>query len=1057
MSERRGPGGNASDLSNLVDAIIARLVRRIESQPRPVATYRVQLNSRFTFRDLEQLVPYLDSLGISHVYASPFLKARDGSPHGYDIVDHTRINPEIGTIDELRSLHRALAARGMGLIADVVPNHMSVASNANAWWLDVLENGPSSPYAGHFDIDWMPLKPDLADKVLLPVLGDQLGRVLEEGQLVLRYREGNFWVDYFEARFPIAPRSYLVILQPLADALMREVPEKDPRLLELLSILTAIRNLPLRTARDDEGRAERRREKEIIKRRLNELVSGSPRLGELLSESVRQINGSVGDPASFNDLDALLQDQAYRLAHWRTAGDEINYRRFFDINDLAAIRTEDPAVFHETHALIFELLEEGVLAGIRIDHPDGLYQPREYLRQLQEHRFLQLCRQEIDEALKGSDGGPPLLDDEMRRRLLERVQALWNASTRIPGSALAKPLYVIVEKILLWNESLPPDWPVHGTVGYDHLNAVNGLFVDPDGERAMTAAWTEFTGESLDFEELSYRCKRLIVRASMASELNVLGHRLDRISEGNRWTRDFTLPSLTRALQEVVACFGVYRTYVEPGLVHELDRNAIESAVRRAKRRNPAMSESVFDFVRDTLLLRDLDNASESERSARRELMGKFQQLTGPIMARAIEDTVFYRYNRLTSLNEVGGEPARFGSSIGELHDLNRARLLSAPLGFNTTSTHDTKRSEDVRARINVLSEIPLDWNDRIRRWCRANRRFKSTVDGVVAPGPNDEYFLYQTLAGTWPLTFASPAEKAHYVDRIQLYMRKVVREAKVHSSWVSPHDDYEAALANFISQLFADDRRRSFFVEMTEFARGVADHGCWNALAQVVLKTCSPGVPDFYQGTETWSLTLVDPDNRTPVDFEARRTALMQLLCKIASTLSLDEGIPVIPAWMGIAGSFESPVTPEVEQFLAGLVENRADGEIKLFTTMMALQARRAVLAAMSGGTYVPLDFFGEFSDHLVGFFLSHEEQSIAVVAPRWTVDVAGLGCDLPLGDRWSDTQIGIPTPLGDRTMRNVFTREVITLEAGAGSLAAARLLKHFPVAVLVEAPLET
>ncbi|MDZ4683620.1 MAG: malto-oligosyltrehalose synthase [Planctomycetaceae bacterium] len=1018
-----------------VDEILAAVMRRMERERLPTATYRIQFHAGCTFREIAAVVPYLHALGISDLYASPFLQARPGSVHGYDIVNHAAINPEIGTLEDLHALRAALRDRGMGLIADVVPNHMAAVPQLNGWWQDVLENGPGSAFAGHFDIDWMPLKPDLANKVLLPVLGDQFGKVLEDGQLSVCYGEGSFWIAYFEQQFPLAPGTYSMILAPWLEELQERLGTEDADVLELFSILTAIRNLPPRTETDAERLAERRREAAIIKRRLHELVGRSEKIAEFVTGNLREMNGRVGDPRSFDRLDELLGDQAYRLAYWRVASDEINYRRFFDINELAAICTESPPVFAETHRLVFDWLDEGTVTGLRIDHPDGLYDPRMYLLQLQEAQFLRLCR---EESRARADGGSadPLPE--------EKLVEFWRASSLIPGSPLARPLYLVVEKILAPDEALPENWPVHGTVGYEFLNAVNGLFVDPAGQRPLTALYERFTGQPTDFAELAYQCKRLIVRMSMAGELNVLSNRLDRISERNRRTRDFTLSSLTRALQEVVACFSVYRTYVHPGHVLERDTHYIERAVARAKRRNPAMSGEIFDFLRDVLLLRDRDVADEREREAIQRFTGKFQQLTGPIMAKAVEDTAFYRFNRLVSLNEVGGEPAAFGTSVAGFHRFQQARLPRLSHSLNASSTHDTKRSEDVRARISVLSEIPREWRSKVQAWSRWHRRLKAEVDGGEVPSRNAEYLLYQTLIGVWPDAIPDGADRERLVARMQQYMLKVEREAKVHTSWISPHEAYETAVSRFVADLFATNRRRPFLADLHEFAGRIAAHGRWNSLSQLLLKLTAPGVPDFFQGMEAWNLTLVDPDNRQPVDFAARDQTLSELRTLLSSELPGTTPEDVIDSWL----ARETESVPTASQ---RLLETCADGRIKLFVTLLGLHARRHCGELFATGEYLPLETTGRFADCVVAFARRHGDQCAIIVAPRLTVKVAGFGGPPAIGDLWQDTAIRLPDTLDTRPFRELFTRRtwpsLTTDDVGSGCFPVAEALHSFPL----------
>jgi (1->4)-alpha-D-glucan 1-alpha-D-glucosylmutase len=1023
-----------------VDDIITAVTQRMEKTRLPTATYRVQLNVHCTFREVTQIVPYLHALGISDLYVSPFLQARPGSVHGYDIVNHAVINPEIGTLDELRALRAALRDHGMGLIADVVPNHMAAAPQLNAWWQDVLENGPSSAYASYFDIDWMPLKHDLAHKVLLPVLGDQFGTVLENSQLVVVCGHGAFWLTYFEERFPISPCSYTLILSLRLEELQQQLGNEHADVLELFSILTAIKNLPTRNETETERVAERRREKEIVKRRLYELMSRSPEIAEFIAENVRQINGQVGEPHSFDRLDELLLQQAYRLAYWRVAADEINYRRFFDVNELAALCTESPPVFMQTHQFLFDLLDEGIITGLRIDHPDGLYDPWQYLCQLQQSHFLRLCHEEAHRLGVESPAD-------------ERFAELWRAASLIPGSPLARPLYLVVEKILAPDETLPENWPVHGTVGYEFLNPLNGLFVDSTGARPLSVLYEQFTRQSLDFAELAYQCKRLIVRTSMAGELNVLGDRLDRISESNRLTRDFTLRSLTRALQEVMACFSVYRTYVQFDQVLERDALFIERAVDCAKRRNPATSGMIFDFIRDVLSLRGREKLSDEQRQAYYRFACKFQQLSGPIMAKAVEDTAFYRFNRLVSLNEVGGEPEEFGTSVDQFHRFNQSRLPRLSHSMNATSTHDTKRSEDVRARINVLSEIPREWRQKVQSWSRLHRRLKEEVDGSEAPSRNTQYLLYQTLVGLWPDVIPVGAELETFVARIQQYLLKVEREAKVHTSWISPHEAYEATLCRFVAEILTSARSQSFLHDLHEFAGKVATHGCWNSLSQLVLKITSPGVPDFYQGTEFWSCTLVDPDNRQPVDWQTRQQVFRELATEVGDFLGapLEDGCD---AWFAYA--HESNQRPLAE-FLQRLLQHQSDGRLKLFVTWLALNARQRHSELFPSGDYIPLQTTGALRDSVIAFARRHGDQIMIAIVPRLTVNVVGFNGTSPIGDVWRDTAVILSDSIWNESIRpeSMVFHEIFSRQSWTPSLTDSTefpltdALHDFPVGI--------
>ncbi len=1023
--------GESNDDSD-VDAVFENSADPVVGNKWPRATYRLQFNGSFTFRDARALVPYLAALGVSHCYASPFLKARAGSQHGYDIVDHTMFNPEIGTEAEFEELVSELRDNEMGLILDFVPNHMAVATSDNAWWMDVLENGPSSPYASFFDIDWMPLKPDLAHKVLLPVLGDQFGKVLEEGQLVLTSEGGAFSVRYYDRRFPIATRSVGAILKHRLEELEQTLGGEHADLIEYQSILTAISHLPPRIETDSEKIAECRRERDVIHRRLNALLESSPQITVFLSENVRLFNGQRGDPRSFDLLDGLLLDQAYRLAFWRVAADEINYRRFFDINELAAICMENPAVFEKTHELALRLVRDGLVDGLRIDHPDGLYDPLDYLEQLQRAWLVQFRQP----GWKFNDDTLLLLQlgDEFDLSKTEPAESAHLGITEMDpvaqksGSPPAQASYLVVEKILGRGEPLPEEWPVHGTTGYDFLNALNGLFVDRNNAKAFDAIYSRFIRERINFKELAYRCKKLIMDASMSSEINVLGHQLDRISEQDRRSRDFTLRSLTEAIREVIACFPVYRTYIRNTDVSERDRRYVELAVARAKRKNPAVSESIFHFVRDILLLEYPDHADDEAKAQQRRFVSRFQQVTSPIMAKAVEDTAFYIFNRLVSLNEVGGDPEAFGTSIAAFHQQNMQRQSHWPYSLLSTSTHDTKRSEDVRARINVLSEIPQDWRSHVFRWSRINQRKKTEVDGEPAPSRNDEYLLYQTLLGTWPLEPMSHAERDQYIERIQQYMVKATHEAKVHTSWISPHAQYEQATREFITALLDDSPRNTFLVSFEPFAKRIAGFGLWNSLSQTLLKLTCPGVPDIYQGSELWDFSLVDPDNRRPVDFVQRQRRLV-------STINL------------------ANTNGNSLEFAHELVATRHDGRIKLAVLRTVLNHRQSHPELYATGEYDPLEPTGIRKEHLCAFARTSAEETVVVVVPRLVTKLVSNPDELSTGsDVWQDTWLPFPDEVIGRRFLNVLTGETLEVsqQASISGLPLSSVLNSFPVALL-------
>jgi (1->4)-alpha-D-glucan 1-alpha-D-glucosylmutase len=992
----------------------------------PCATYRLQFNRTFTFDDARRIVPYLDALGISDLYASSYLAARPGSLHGYDIADHTRLNPEVGTPAEFDRFVAALVERGMGQILDVIPNHMGIAAACNRWWNDVLENGPGSPFAAFFDIDWDPVKRQLANRVLLPILGDQYGLVLERQELRLQYRDGGFSLHYYETALPIAPESVAQILRLRLPALLEERGEADPSLQEYQSVIASLDNLPGRTETAADRVQARRREAEVIRRRLGRLADTCQGIRDSLEETIRLINGRRGDPRSFDHLDRLLDSQVYRLAHWRVAADEINYRRFFDINELAAIRMERDAVFREAHRLVLALVAAGKVTGLRLDHPDGLYHPAQYFRALQRDRYFQCVQARLaggQEASPGNEAG-----------LAEAARWFEDTCLANPRSSPCRPLYLIAEKILARGERLPGEWAVHGTTGYDLLNLINGLFVDKASEKLLTAAYGDFTGQRTPFSDLVYESKRLILQVSMSSELNVLGHALDRLAERNRHSRDFTLNSLTEALREVIANFPVYRTYID-GREAEValqDRACIEVATAFAKRRNPATNASVFDFIRDTLLLRYPEGTDDLFREDQRAFVRKFQQLTAPVTAKGIEDTAFYRYNRLISLNEVGGEPERFGVGLDEFHARCVARQSEWPASLSATSTHDTKRGEDVRARINVLSEFPRQWRAAVSRWHRINRRHLTSLDGESAPDRNDEYLLYQTLIGAWPLAPMGPEENAAFALRIQEFLLKAGREAKIRTSWINPDEPYESAVRSFVARILDPATGRRFLREFAVFQRPIAQLGMVNGLAQVLLKITTPGVPDFFQGTELWDLSLVDPDNRRPVDFAPRIRLLEELQTRIATG-----------DLMGLARE---------------LIVRWPDGRVKLYAIHRALAARRAALDLFRNGAYLPLPAEGPCAESLCAFVRQLPGWSAITVVPRLNARNTEGGSVLPLGPAvWRDTIIRLPGTAVDRYLET-FTGERVTAHPHpeGRQISVADLLAVFPVALLVSHPAE-
>jgi len=981
------------------------------------ATYRLQLGSALGFDAVAALGPYLDALGVSDAYLSPCFRCGPGSSHGYDVTDHNAFNPEIGGAAAFDGMAAALTARGLGLILDVVPNHMGIAGDANPWWLDVLENGQASPRANFFDIDWTPIKPELRDRVLLPVLPDQYGRVLESQQLQLEFADGAFHLRYAGARLPIAPDTYAQILTDRLDVLAGRLGAEDAGVQELRSILTALEHLPGRTETDPARIEERLREKEIVKRRLAALAKESADIREHAEETVRRFNGTPGDPASFDALDRLLSAQTYRLADWRVAGDEVNYRRFFDVSHLAAIRMEQRHVFDAAHELVLRLVGEGKVSALRVDHPDGLYAPGEYFRRLQEGALLATARRLVP-ALEPAEA--------------EALGALYRARAADQPAALdARPLWIAAEKILSPGEPLPDWWAVAGTTGYDFLASVNGLFVDRGTSRQMTALYTRLAGSGGPLADHTYSAKRLIMQVSMASEINQLGYHLDSMSERNRLSRDFTLGSLVRVIREVVAAFSVYRTYVgddgrEPSA---RDRAYIEEAVAEAKRRNPTVNVSIFDFVRDVLLVRSPGRPDPDEQAARRHFAMRFQQTTGPVTAKGVEDTAFYVYNRLVSLNEVGGDPARYGESATVFHDKNAARLARWPESLLATATHDTKRGEDVRARINVLSEVPAAWAAEVRRWRALARRFKVDVDGRAAPDANDEYLFYQTLVGAWPAgEDDEPIETL--TERLVAYMEKATKEAKRHTSWVNPSAGYDAATRGFVTGLLAPGG--AFLSTFRPFQRLVAAHGAVNSLAQTLLKIAAPGIPDFYQGTEIWELSLVDPDNRRPVDWARRQATLDALRARIPA-----EGAGV----------------PDLSALCAELLEHWRDGRVKLYLTHRALTLRRRRSRLFGTGEYRGLAPGGRHSEHVVALARLNGPEAVIAAAPRLTARLAGLTGHFALGEAaWDQTWVVLGDDRLAGVYRDRFTGLTVASEHrdGVAVLPVPTLFAHFPVALL-------
>lgn len=921
----------------------------------PTATYRVQLHRGFTFADATRLVPYLQELGVSHLYVSSFLKARPGSMHGYDVADHNEINPEIGDWDQFEQFSGVSRQAGIGLILDFIPNHMGIGHADNAAWLDLLEWGRASPYAGFFDINWAPRQPMLRDKLLVPLLGDQYGNVLERGELELRFDRdaGSFSVWYFEHQFPLNPATYAAFLGDIP-ALQRQaaaIAESDP--------------------------SHARKAADPLKQELRRLAQAEPEVCAGIEAALRRMNGTAGDPDSFQELHRLLERQAYRLAFWRVAADEINYRRFFDINELAGIRMEDPAVFDETHRLVGRLIAAGKLDGLRLDHIDGLLDPRGYLERLRQ--------------LAGESKGR---------------------------------FYLLVEKILARHERLREDWPIAGTTGYEFLNLLNGLYVDPAGEQALDRTYRRFLDRSADFDEILRTCKLLVIDTMLSSELHRLAGELDALSERHWSTRDYTQERLLAALREVVASFPVYRTYVDERGATPEDRRDIDWAVSQARKTYVGPDPEILDFVHAALTTDLAQRNAAFDPLAVMRFAQRFQQYTGPVMAKSLEDTCFYRFNRLLSLNEVGGDPRQFGTSVAAFHRMMQERAKTWPHALSTLSTHDTKRGADMRARLNVLSEIAPEWNKRVRRWASLNRYRRTKLDDVTAPTPNDEYMVYQTLLGAWPVDLADPiashaAALASFCGRVQGTVLKAIREAKRRTSWNNPNQAYESACLGFVERILDAERRNLFLEDFITFQDKVTRIGVLNSLSQTVLMLTAPGVPDVYRGCELWDLSLVDPDNRRPVDFPQRR----RMLDQVRNPASGSRALP---------GDWQ---------------ESWRGGAVKLAIVSTILECRRRNADLFRDGDYEPIGLDHPLADHLVGFARRDKEQVCLVIAGRLFARLLAQGEAIyPGAAMWGDMRLNLADV--PATLTDIFTGEEIST---GSELAIGRLLRDLPVAVLI------
>lgn len=934
----------------------------------PASTYRIQFNPNFGFEAAKQIVSYLADLGVSDLYASPIFKARSGSTHGYDVVDPNQLNPELGTEETFEELIGEIQKNEMGWLQDIVPNHMAYDSQ-NHFLMDVLENGPDSEYFNYFDIDWEHPYGDIKGRILTPLLGDFYGRCLENAEIQLAYDRSGLSVNYYSLRIPLRIESYAKLITYELNRLARALGRENPDFVKLLGILYILRNIP------SEASSQQKRDQcSFVKGLLWELYRDNVEIQKFVDRNIEIFNGEKGNPESFNLLDELLSEQFFRLSFWKVGAEELNYRRFFTVNELICVRAEDSKVLPKTHELILKFVEAGKFTGLRIDHIDGLYNPTQYLNKL---------RNKIGDT------------------------------------------YIVVEKILELEEDyfsrhdeIPSDWKIQGTSGYDFLDCVNSLFCFSQGETYLkfSEIYSRFTGSNVPYEKIVLEKKRLIADKNLAGDVENLANLLKRIAGQYRYGRDFTLNGLRKAILEVLVEFPMYRTYINSDKVRETDRVYIQETIERAKSQIPQLINEL-NFLEKILLLDYEESLTEDDRALWLHFVMRFQQFSGPLMAKGLEDTALYVYNRLISLNEVGGTPNLFGISTSVFHNFNQRWQDRWPHSMNSTSTHDTKRSEDVRARINVISEIPDEWETQVKVWNECNRPYKTQDRNRAIPDANDEYFLYQNLVGAFPFFDRDYAE---FVDRIKDYAIKAVREAKVHTAWLRPDSDYEEGFISFIEKILDPSEDNQFLTNFREFQEKIAYYGMFNSCSQTLLKIASPGVPDIYQGTELWDFSLVDPDNRRPVDFAWRQGALQDIQQRSKSNIL---------------------------ELIADLVEYIKDGRIKLFLIARSLAARNANLELFQQGSYIPLDVLGEHQDRIVAFARHTRQQTAIAIVPRFLTHLVEPGI-LPLGEKiWEDTRIIIPQGLRSAWKDAITDAEI----PESDTIYIGQALAHFPVALLL------
>ncbi|MBW4542367.1 MAG: malto-oligosyltrehalose synthase [Myxacorys chilensis ATA2-1-KO14] len=925
----------------------------------PTATYRIQFNSNFRFDQANQIVNYLAQLGVSDLYASPIFKATTGSTHGYDVVDPTQLNPELGTRESFDALVKDLQQHEMGWLQDIVPNHMAYSSE-NQWLMDLLENGVNSDYVAYFDVAWNSPFESSDEAILVPLLGNFYGQSLENGEIQLKYDQNGLSVNYYSLSIPLNLESYGTFLTHNLGKLAKALGRREPNFIKLLGILYLVKNV----ASDITGK-QRQDQVEFVKGLLWELYSDNAEVRSFVDENIQAFNGETSNSESFNLLDNLLSQQFFRLAYWKVGAEEINYRRFFTVNELISVKVDETKVFNHTHDLIAQLVKDGAVTGLRIDHIDGLYDPTQYLHSL---------REKVGDT------------------------------------------YVTVEKILQPGEDLPSVWDTQGTSGYDYLNYVNSVFCKTKNQEQFDEIYQNLIGFQADFEKVVSDKKGLIIDKNLAGDIDNLAFLLKKISGRYRYGNDFTINGLKRAIAEVLTRFSIYRTYTTAEGVLDSDRPYIQDVIQNAKEQASLLNNEL-NFI-EKLLLLDYDSSlTQTEKEQWLYFVMRVQQYTGPLMAKGVEDTAFYVYNRLISLNEVGGDPDRFGIAIAEFHGYNQYRQAHWSNAMSATSSHDTKRGEDVRARINVLSEIPDEWQQQLRTWLELNRKHKTKVKNVLFPDRNDEYALYQTLIGAFPFL---EQEQESFTQRAKDYLLKAIREAKVYTAWLRPNAAYEDACMRFVDAVLEPSEENPFLQSLLPFQKKVAFYGIFNSLSQALLKITSPGIPDFYQGCELWDLSLVDPDNRRPVDFEQRQAFLDDIQQRIQSDIS---------------------------SLVTELLETKEDGRIKLFLTVQALKARTKYLSVFQKGSYQPLEVEGALHDHVIAFARSEGSTTLITVVPRFLTAIVQPG-EHPLGTQvWSDTKVKLPAR-SSSGWQDAITGQIIQHDE---ALPVGDVLSQFPVALLV------